>query len=154
MADAFGHVFPIATRLLCAIHKRRNIEATLTDMKVPDNIQCGILDAIFGKGKSNTYVEGLIDAIDARSFELKLEVLRTKWESLVPGTAGEFCSWFIEYECLVIKSTMLRPVREAAGLGSPPEQFSTNASESANALMKSKIDYKRSDLPVFIRKME
>ena len=51
-----------------------------------------------------------------------------------------------------MKSTMLRPVHEAAGLGSPHEQFSTNASESANALMKSKVDYKRSDLPVFIHK--
>ena len=55
------------------------------------------------------YVEGLIDAIDAKSFDLKLEVWHTRWESLVPGTEWEFCSWLIEYKCLVIKSTVLRP---------------------------------------------
>ena len=51
-------------------------------------------------------------------------------------------------------STMLRSVREAAGLGSPPEQFSTNASESVNALLKVKLHYKRCELPEFVRKIE
>ena len=46
-------------------------------------------------------------------------------------------------------------VCEAAELGSPHEQFSTNAGKSANKLMKSKVGYKRSDLPVlFIQKKE
>ena len=49
---------------------------------------------------------------------------------------------------------MLRSVREAAGLGSLPEPFSTNASESVNALLKVKLDDKRSELPLFVKKME
>ena len=49
---------------------------------------------------------------------------------------------------------MLRMTREKAGLGSPPQQFTTNPKESVNAILKSKVDYKRSDLPVFIQKMQ
>ena len=49
---------------------------------------------------------------------------------------------------------MLKPVRQAAGLGSPPEHFSTNASESVNAVLKAKVDYKHSELPAFVRKIE
>ena len=49
---------------------------------------------------------------------------------------------------------MLKPVRIKAGLGSPPEHFSTNASESVNAVLKAKVDYKRNELPTFVRKME
>lgn len=45
---------------------------------------------------------------------------------------------------------MLRPIREECGLGNPPSVFTTNASESINALLKRKLDYKKQELPVFI----
>jgi len=48
---------------------------------------------------------------------------------------------------------MIRPVREAAGLGSPSDQFSTNASEAFNKTLKIKVDHKQSDLPAFVNKM-
>ena len=60
----------------------------------------------------------------------------------------------IKYEYNVFKDTMLKPVREKAGLGSPPPQFSANASECVNAILKSKVDYKCSELPVFIEKLK
>ena len=50
--------------------------------------------------------------------------------------------------------SMLRPIREDAGLGCPPEAFYTNASESVNNVIKRKVDYKRSDLPQFIQKLK
>ena len=49
---------------------------------------------------------------------------------------------------------MLKPVREKAGLGSPLLQFSTNARECVNAILKSKVEYKRNELPVFIQKLK
>ena len=49
---------------------------------------------------------------------------------------------------------MLRPVREKAGLGIPPIAFTTNTSESINAMLKRKVDYKRNDLPVFLEKVK
>lgn len=47
---------------------------------------------------------------------------------------------------------MLRPTREDCGLGNPPSNFTTNASESINGLLKHKVDYKKHQLPAFIEK--
>ena len=48
---------------------------------------------------------------------------------------------------------MLLSVCEKVGLGSPPEPFYNNASECINNVIKVKVDYKKSELPVFISKM-
>lgn len=50
----------------------------------------------------------------------------------------------------IIRDAVLRSIREECGLGNPPEQFTTNASESVNALLKHKVDYKQNELPAFI----
>ena len=44
---------------------------------------------------------------------------------------------------------MSRYVREAAGLGSPPEIFTTISVESVNSLLKQKVNYKESEWPAF-----
>ena len=54
----------------------------------------------------------------------------------------------------VIRDSMLKPIREECGLGCPPEPFTTNVSESINAMLKRKLDYKRSELPAFIDKVK
>ena len=43
---------------------------------------------------------------------------------------------------------MLKDVRIAAGLGYPPDIFTTNASESLNAALK-KVNYKKTEWPEF-----
>ena len=48
---------------------------------------------------------------------------------------------------------MRRDLRESAGLGSPPLQFITNASESINAAIKHEVGYKESAWPEFDQKM-
>ena len=37
-------------------------------------------------------------------------------------------------------------MREESGLGSPPMQFKTNASETAHFMLKSKVNYKENEL--------
>ena len=49
---------------------------------------------------------------------------------------------------------MLRPMREKAGLGSPPEPFFTNSSECINNVINVKVDYKRNELPNFLQKLK
>lgn len=49
---------------------------------------------------------------------------------------------------------MLRPIREECGLANPPEIFTTNPSESVNALLKCKVDYKCNELTLFIEKVK
>ena len=49
---------------------------------------------------------------------------------------------------------MRRDLRESVGLGSPLSTFITNASESINAAIKRKVDFKESDWPEFNEKMK
>ena len=48
----------------------------------------------------------------------------------------------------------MRPFRQNAGLGDPPAVFTTNASESINTVLKSKVHYRKSELPVLIDKLQ
>ena len=43
------------------------------------------------------------------------------------------------HKSLVLKSSMLKPAHQRCGLGSPPVAFTTNASESVNAMLKKKV---------------
>ena len=49
-----------------------------------------------------------------------------------------------------VMRTMMKPVHEEAGLGSPPEPFTTNASETVNSIIKS---YKPSQLMELTEKL-
>ena len=60
----------------------------------------------------------------------------------------KFVDWFNVHKSNHIKKSMLRPVRERAGLGKPPVAFTTNA------VLKRKVNYKRNELPVFLEKIK
>ena len=65
-----------------------------------------------------------------------------------------FLNWFKANKVDVICNTMIRPVREECGLGNPPDIFTINPNESINALLKHKMDYKKSELPTFVEKVK
>ncbi len=69
---------------------------------------------------------------DDCDFKDKLDLLINKWSELELCTP--FCSWFTKNKVDVICRSMLKPVREEAGLGSPPDRFYTNASETVNSI--------------------
>ena len=48
---------------------------------------------------------------------------------------------------------MITPVRQRAGLRTPPDPFYTNPSESVNPELKRVVDRRPCDLSVFIEKM-
>ena len=78
----------------------------------------------------------------------ELKELISKRESRESGVCIGFFDWFSQYKVENIINGMLKPVwREA---GNPPSQFTTNASESVNAIIKRKVDYRKSELHVFI----
>lgn len=153
LADAFNHEFKFAVHLTCYIHKRRNVEKKLQEIQFTAENQKAVMDDIFGRRVGDTFYEGLVDAHAACEFDLKLSQLKDRWANLDPQKSDRFYEWFLTYESGIIKQTMLRSVREKAGLGIHPEHFTTNPSESINAVLKTKVDYKRSDLPVFVKKM-
>ena len=54
----------------------------------------------------------------------------------------------------VLRDTMSKSLRMECGLGNSPDIFTTNASESINAILKHKVNYKRNELPVFNSKVK
>jgi hypothetical protein len=126
--------------LSCSIHLRRNIKQQLQDRKFPGQQRKTTLDEIFGARKGTVYVEGLVDSTSCEDFDSKLASLKSVWRQreLSDGncTPG-FYEWFLEHKADTLKCSAIRPVREKAGLGSPPELFTTNASELLNSVIKS-----------------
>ena len=112
-----------------------------------------ILHDSFGQRLGPTFQEGLVDSTDNDDYENKLEHLVQSWmNSEMPSIAdiSKFIQWFMTHKAGVIENSMLHPVREECGLGNPPSIFTTNTSESINALLKHKVDYKKQELPLFI----
>ena len=144
------YAFPHAIHLMCFRHCRSNITAKLSEFGLPRDLSQQILDDLFGKKSLNVYVEGLVDAKDESTFEATLSVLENKWKKADPSVS-HFVRWFRTYKLSVFVQSMLRPIRESAGLGTPPDEFTTNPSESANAVLKTKVNYKRSELPEFMQ---
>ena len=158
LIDAMAHEFGFATHLLCAIHLRRNIKQKLLDLNFPVEHRRKILDEIFGGRRGSVYLEGLIDAKSAEDFDLKLAAFKPVWDQrecdqLGSTSVAHFHDWFLAYKAEDFKTSAISPVRELCGLGSPPDAFTTNASETINSVLKSKVDYKKSDLHKFIDKL-
>ena len=150
----FSHEFTLAVQLTCFIHKRHNVEAKLNENGFSTECQQRILDDIFGKCRGGTMFEGLVDSVDVNIYNQKLEMLEEAWSKLDADRGKVFHQWFMKYKYHIFKDTMLKPVREKPGLGSPPLQFLTNTSECVNAILKQKVEYERSELPVFIQKLK
>ena len=110
-----------------------------------------VVDDILGKKVGSTYIEGLVDAQDECDFYSKLVV--QSWRSSAVSSVSDLEGYFTVYKAKVLCNTMLRYVREECGLGCPPDIFTTNASESVNAVLKHKVNYKQNELPQFIDKL-
>ena len=99
---------------------------------------------------------GLVDASSDSDLDEKLDQLEKKWDDLeIPfNFPPEFHSWFKAYSREVIVKSMLRPVREKAGLGCPPSPYYTNDIESKNNILKQHLCRKPSALTDFVDSMK
>ena len=94
-----------------------------------------------------------MDSMDEDDFDSKLEVAKAHW-SEPDGAKTGFYSWFVQNKVNSIKATMLKTVRVEAGLGSPPQPFTTNASETTNSVIKAHVLYKHSKLMEFVNHLK
>ena len=154
LADGFAHEFHYAIHLTCFNHFRKNIKQQLQDRGLPTSAIIEIIDDVMGCQKGSVFCEGLIDCESQDKFHQKLAALMSRWEEFDDQGGDGFYKWFCERKAAVIKETMLRPVREDAGLGCPPQPFTTNASETTNFILKNKVDYKPSQLLDFVDKLK
>lgn len=116
------------------------------------------LDDIFGQQEGTHLFTGLVDSESSSDFDQCLQGLRSQWNEreceLRSSTKPLFYDWFSKYHSTNFKEHMLKPLRVKAGLGDPPTAYTNNANESANARIKAKVDYKKSDLNVFCNEMK
>lgn len=103
-----------------------------------------------GCQKGPVFCEGLVDCSSHDEFQQKLMMLKEHWEVFEDRDGDGSYEWFNEHKAPVVKETMLKQIREDAGLGCPPQSFTTNASETANFILKNKLDYKHSQLLEFV----
>ena len=141
--------------MTCFNHVRRNIKDKLHDLGIDKAIQAEVLDDIFSRRVGSTLLTGLVDSNSLDMYEEKLGCLLTKWRKHDPADSSDklvnqFCSWLIVNKDDVIRDSMLLPVR---GLGSPPDHFYTNSSECVNNVLKVNVNYKKTELTLFIDKI-
>jgi hypothetical protein len=158
MVEAFAHNFPFALQLRCFLHLKRNVEEKLHSIGIPKQTTEVFVADIFGKQVGAVYKEGLVDCGSEEVFDVALQQLENVWNTreqpYATSSGPQFYGFFCRYQADVVNFHMRRDVREAVGLGSPPSIFTTNPSESVNAELKRKVDYKESEWPVFNKHVE
>ena len=153
MVEAFSHCFPNALHLRCFLHFRKNIKEKMKEYGIPSHVSDEFVADIFGRHSGMKYEEGLVDSTSVGDFNNRLEACKDVWNSretpYAPLGGPQFYNYFVRYKANEVCHNMRKDLREEAGLGSPPQPFTTNASESLNAMMKRKVDYKESEWPTF-----
>ena len=78
---------------------------------------------------------GLSDASNLSDFVQQMTLLKQKWSG-AHEKGAEFCEWFLKNKAKEFVESVVRPARERAGLGCPPERFTTNKSERTNGVIQ------------------
>ena len=122
LIEAFSQQCHMATHLTCFTHCRGNIKRKLRELCVPSEVISEYLFEIFGGQRGTTYVEGLVDASSDKDFDRMLSNLEDVWNKREEqfSSLPQFFSFFKTYKSSIFKESMIKPVREKAGLGSPP----------------------------------
>lgn len=162
LSNAVCNTFTSATHLRCFKHVKDNIEEKLRkDLNIAEVCVSEILNDILGYKVDGVHFLGLVDAKSEDDFLDKLAALKSKWDSTEDkfrrvekgAHSPPFHAWFVAYQSNVMMKTMITPVRQRAELGTPPDPFYTNPSESINCELKRVVDRRPCDLSVFIEKM-
>lgn len=156
LVQACHSQFPQAIHLRCWLHFKDNLKRRLEhDLHLPRNLaQEFIADVL---GSASGLETGLVDADDECAFTYQLTSLKQVWnerEQQFTKKDPLFYDWFEKNSSEVVKKTMLKSVRQSAGLGLPPSPYYTNAVESINSLLKPKADFKKQDLVTFITQLK
>ena len=102
------------------------------NMNWPSIYYCIVLLYIIG----TRFEEGIVDSNNVEEYTKKLASLKIAWEERLFDKGIQLYTWFNQYQSLTMKNCMLKPLRISAGLGNPPQPFTTNRVESINNLLK------------------
>ena len=153
LSNAFREEFPEADHHRCFIHLSKNIEMKMSGLGIIGRDQNEFLCDIFGKSVAATSYHGIVDSDDADDFYAKLCSLEKVWndrEREITNQEPAFYDWFVGNVSDTIITSMLKPLRQKAGLGD--SLYSINDNEAENHLLKLKTEHKRVSLVTFICK--
>jgi len=150
LVSALSTAFPRAIQLRCFLHFHGNLEHKLHELSAPAAVAKQFIHDVLGNPAQ--LERELVDAASEDELDGMLANLEEVWNERERqfNSPPVFYSWFMRYCRDVVSHSMLRPVRESARLGSPPEPFYTNEVESKNNILKQQVSYKHSELPVFV----
>ena len=134
--QAFHVQLPEATHLRCFCHFRTNLATKLSSLGLRSDIINQYMKDIFGKTIAGVHEVGLVDMANEEEFEHRIKSLHETWNqremSVALHRSPVFFDWFVKEKSSDVKNSMLHPLRQAAGLDSPPSPYYTNTSESLN----------------------
>jgi hypothetical protein len=137
--------------LICMIHARENCMKKLKDLCLDEPTCKTILKDIYGMecnngNKARTRILGMVDSKSGAEFDQKLLSIIPHWDKLERATTKtnpQFSLWFQKHKAEECKEHMLMPLRQKAGLGHNPKQFTTNDVECINLNMKRQFDWRQ-----------
>ena len=150
LSNALREEFPEADHHRCFIHLRKNIEMKMSSLGILGRDQNEFLCDIFGKSVAATSYHGIVDSNDADDFYAKLCSLEKVWNDRERGITNQeptFYDWFVGNVSDTIITSILKPLRQKAGLGD--SFYSINDNEAENHLLKLKTEHERVSLVTF-----
>jgi len=155
LSAAILNNLPFAQHVRCAVHMTRDIQEKMKRMGVPKQYHSKFLRDVMGSFYSPED-KGLVDAESGEDFDemlLKLGPLWDKGEAEFSTLKLSLYGWFCQYHAKEVRSSMIAPIRESAGLGNPPQHFTTNSNESMNKVIKQALHYEERNWDKFCDEM-
>lgn len=135
LVTAFRNNFERATNLLCDLHLKANVESKLQEFGISGKEKETIVADIFGRRRGSIFEAGLADVSSSEQFVQQLDQLEETWSGLHKN-GQNFFHWFRHHKSDDFLNCVISPVRQRAGLGYPPERFTTNRSETTNNVLQ------------------
>ena len=151
LETGFEDMYPIEdgtnNHLLCFTHVEMDVKEKLREL-VSDAENARIRLEILGSERDGKRTKGLVDCDSEEDFEQQYVELAANWP-------GQFRNWMETKEFRkrslkdALKFCMLKPVRERAGLGHPPNKCTNQRTESFNTVLKQTADRQKVDQVTF-----
>eukprot|EP00794_Sanderia_malayensis_P015592 gene15592-17165_t len=101
---------------------------------------------------------GLVDCDTEREVSEKFANLKSSWDKLEQESSSKasctFHEWFEEEKLADLITSMMKPVRIDAELGTPPTQYTKNGFESSNFVIKHHLQFDAKKPSEFINSFE
>ena len=140
LTNAFNNNVQFAARFFSDVHLKK--KSKRISLGIKEDLKDEITADIYGKVSGDIFQSGLPDASSNLSdFEEKIKLLKQEWSD-AHEKGAEFCEWFVKNKANEFLASVIRPVRERAGLECFSERFTTNSSERSNVVIQDIVKQK------------